>query len=340
MASKTVKTVNDAKTEDCSNPLQGSTAKQLCSGKSHQGSTERQPCSGKLLQGSTVQQPCSGKPLQTFDALFVEKTDKGSATELPIKELHEFRNHPFHVTDDDDMEELTQSIREKGVLVPVAVRRLSQGGYEIISGHRRCHAAARAGLFKVPAVVLELSDGDAVDFMVYSNIHRTKVSPSEMAFAYRMQMETLKQQGSAGGPSADAIGKKFGENARKIQRYIRLTYLNKDLLQLVDTGKLTKEAGYWISFLEDRQQGWVLKTYQTYKKLPSGLTARRIRDQSVDRVLTKDGIERLILGNAFRRKITLKTKRIDDIFPPEYDSDQIAEIIYGLLEKWKETYAP
>ena len=148
-------------------------------------------------------------------------------------------------------------------------------------------------------------------------------------------METLKHQGKRGASAPEAVGKKYGDNARKVQRYIRLTFLHKDLLDLIDNGKLTTQAGYWISFLSEQEQGWVLKIYQQYRKLPSGRTAQQLRDQNEDHVLTLDSAETLILGNGYRRKVTLKSKRIDGIFPPEYDGEQIEEIIYELLERWK-----
>lgn len=173
--------------------------------------------------------------LNSYDDLFGESTANPEAVEVLTKELHDFRNHPFHVTDDDDMAELVQSIRDKGVLVPLTVRPMEEGGYEIISGHRRKHAAELSGLFKVPVLIRDLSDEDAVDIMIYSNIQRTNILPSEKAFAYRLQMETMRHQGKKGASSSEAVGKKYGDNARKVQRYMRLTFLHKDLLDLVDT---------------------------------------------------------------------------------------------------------
>ena len=289
----------------------------------------------KLSQGSNGRDSPPVRPLHTYDDIFGDNTVKGSVTELMIQDLHAFRNHPFRVVDDEDMEELTRSIVEKGVLVPVNVRRSTGGGYEIIAGHRRCHAAERAGLFKVPAVIMEISDEDAVDFMVYSNIYRSRILPSEKAFAYQMQMDALKRKKGGGTVSADAVGRKYGDSARKVQRYIRLTHLPKELLDLVDAGRLTREAGYWISFLEEKQQGWVLKVYRDYKKLPSGQTARKLRDRHEDHLLTRDALETMILSSSSRRKVNLQPKQIDKYFPPEYDAEKIEEIIYLLLERWK-----
>ena len=273
--------------------------------------------------------------LNSYDSLFGELPFGGDVTELLIKDLHDFKDHPFLVNDDEDMLELVQSIKDKGILVPLTVRPASAGGYEIVSGHRRKHAAEIAGLAKVPAIVRELSDEDAVDTMIYSNIQRTNVLPSEKARAYRLQLETMRHQGKKGYNTTETIGKKYGDNGRKVQRYIRLTYLLPELLELVDNRKLTMQAGYWISFLDEQEQGWILKNYQLYGKLPSCQTAQQLREQKDDQVLTKDSADELILGHGSRRRVTLKARRIDQFFPPEYDTGKIEEIIYQLLEGWK-----
>ena len=288
------------------------------------------------MAGRTVRRTKTEIKLNSYDDLFGATSVHPEAVEVMIKELHDFKDHPFRVNDDEEMAELVQSIREKGILVPLTVRPSSEGGYEIISGHRRKHAAELSGLFKVPVMIRELSDEDAVDIMIYSNIQRTNILPSEKAMAYKLQMETMRHQGKKGASSPDTVGKKYGDNARKVQRYIRLTFLQKDLLELIDSGKLTMQAGYWISFLDEREQGWILKIFRQYKKLPSGRIAQQLREQDEDHVLTLDSAETLILGNGYRRKVSLKAKRIDRIFPPEYDGEQIEEIIYQLLERWKE----
>ena len=287
------------------------------------------------MTGKTVRKNRPEIKLNSYEDLFGEAPAHADTTEVLIKELHEFENHPFHVVDDDDMAELVQSIREKGILVPLTVRPKDGGGYEIISGHRRRRAAELAGLFKVPVTIRELSDEEAVDVMIYSNIQRTKILPSEKAKAYRLQMEMMKHPGKKGSSASEAVGRKYGDNARKIQRYIRLTYLQSDLLDLVDSGKLTLQAGYWLSFLEDQEQRWVLEIYKQYRKLPSGNCAQQLREQAEDHVLTQDSMENLILRNGVQRIVRLKAARIDRFFPPIYESEQIEEIIYELLERWK-----
>ena len=288
------------------------------------------------MAGKTTRSMKPDLKLNSYESLFGELPDEGESADLFIKELHDFKEHPFRVTDDEDMLELIQSIKEKGILVPLTVRPIAEGGYEIISGHRRKHAAEIAGLEKVPAIIRELSDEDAVDIMIYSNIQRTNVLPSEKANAYKLQMETMRHQGKKGSSTPDEVGKKYGDNARKVQRYIRLTYLIPDLLELVDKRKLSMQAGYWISFLDEPEQNWILKTYQLYGKLPSCRTAQQLRDQHDEGVLTKNSTEGLILGNRYCRRVTLKTRRLNQIFSPEYDTAQIEEIIYQLLDRWKE----
>ena len=286
------------------------------------------------MSGRTIKRSTADIKLSSYDDLFGETPVHADAVEVMIKELHDFDNHPFHVNDDEDMAELVQSVRDKGILVPLTVRPKDEG-YEIISGHRRKHAAEIAGLFKVPVMIRELSDEDAVDIMIYSNIQRTNILPSEKAMAYRLQMEIMKHQGKKGTSAPDAVGKKYGDNARKVQRYIRLTYLHKDLLDLIDNGKMTMQAGYWLSFLDEQGQGWILKIFRQYRKLPSGRTAQQLKEQQDDHVLTLDSAEILILGNSYRRKVSLKPKRVDQFFSSEYDAEQIEEIIYELLERWK-----
>lgn len=275
--------------------------------------------------------------LQTYDDLFGDTTDSAPAIEVYIKELHDFKNHPFHVNDDEEMQELVQSIREKGVLTPPIVRTRPEGGYEVISGHRRKHAAVLAGLFKMPVIVKELSDEDAVDVMVYSNIQRTNILPSEKAFAYRMQWDLLRHPGKKGRPAPEEVGKKYGDNARKVQRYVRLTYLLPEFLDYIDDGRLTMQAGYAISFLCNEEQRWVQNAIQTYQKMPNGKCAEQIRAKSEEKVLTEEIVKLLILGKPKRkRSITLKSSSLDKYFPPDISGEEIEKTVYMLLDRWRE----
>lgn len=279
----------------------------------------------------------SSLKLKSYDELFPEANDSGSAQEVYIKELHDFKDHPFHVRDDEDMQELVMSIKEKGILSPPIVRPRPEGGYEVISGHRRKHAAKLAGLFKIPVFIQELSDEDAVDVMVYSNIQRTNILPSEKAYAYRMQWDRLRHPGKKGNPSPEEIGLKYGDNARKVQRYIRLTYLLPELLAYVDEGSMTLQAGYALSFISNEEQKWVSDAIKLFHKMPNGKCAEQIRGRSEDKVLTKDMVKVLILGRVkTNRKITLKGNTLDKYFPPDISSKEIEETIYMLLDRWRE----
>ena len=236
--------------------------------------------------------------LKSYETLFGESAFAGAVAEVFVKDLYDFKNHPFRVTDDEDMQELIQSIKDKGILVPLIVRPMAEDGYEIVAGHRRKYAAEIVGLIKVPAIVRELSDEDAVDCMIYSNIHRMNVLPSEKAKA-------------------------------------RLTFLLPALLELVDKKKVTLQAGYLLSFLGEPEQGWVLEVYQHSGKLPSPKVSLQLRDDYTDQLLTRDRTEKLILGHKPQRNVTLSAKRLDDIFPSEYNAAQIEQIIYQLLNEWK-----
>lgn len=275
--------------------------------------------------------------LQTYEDLFGGTGENEPAQEVYISELYDFKDHPFHVNDDEDMDELVQSIKEKGILTPPVVRVRPEGGYEMISGHRRKHAAKRAGLFKIPVVVKDLSDEEAVDFMVYSNIQRTNILPSEKAFAYRMQWDLLRHPGKKGLSTPDEVGRKYGDNARKVQRYVRLTYLLPDLLQYIDDGKMTMQAGYAFSFISKSEQKWVLDAITSLHKIPNGKCAEQIRGRSEDKVLTEEMVKQLILGRVRqKRNITLKGKSLDKYFPPDMSGEEIERTIYSLLDRWQE----
>lgn len=273
--------------------------------------------------------------MNTFEQLFMNNKTHENAKELLIRDLHEFDGHPFRVVDDEDMEALVQSIRERGILVPVMVRTRKDGGYEIISGHRRCHAAQQAGLFKVPAVINELSDEEAVDAMIYTNIHRSSILPSEKAHAYRMQMEIIRHPGIKGYPSSTIAGKKYGDNARKVQRYIRLTFLIDDLLALVDEGKLSMQAGYSLSFIKAEHQRWVAQLFRETNKLPSGHMAEKIRSSSEDKDLSPEKLRSMMTGKRHRKKdIVLHREKIEKYFPPDTGEEVMENLICRLLDQW------
>lgn len=175
-------------------------------------------------------------------------------TEINISELHSFKNHPFKILNDDNMEDLVESIKENGILTPVTVRMLKNSDYELISGHRRTQAALLAGLKKIPAIIKNLSDDEAAIAMVDSNIYREKILPSEKAYAYKIKQEALRHQGKSGLNTADEIGKDLGDSGRQVQRYIRLTNLIDELLEYVDIGKIKLIPAVNLSFLSSAAQ--------------------------------------------------------------------------------------
>ena len=247
--------------------------------------------------------------------------------------LYDFENHPFKVNDDEEMQELAESIKECGVLVPGLVRPRKAGGYEMIAGHRRKHGSMLAGKTEMQVICRNLSDDDATVVMVDSNIQRENLLPSEKAFAYRMKMEALRHQGKKGGSTAQEVGKKAGDDARKVQRYIRLTYLLPELLEAVDNKKIPLIAGSDISFLKEEEQKWLLEAIEYLGKYPSGGVAAELKKYSQGGELTRALTEVLLKGKELERINVSITIR--EYFPDNYDKGQIEEVVHSLLEKWK-----
>ena len=275
--------------------------------------------------------------LNSYNDLFGVSDRDEQPVKISLNELHDFKNHPYRVVDDDDMQELASNIRENGVLVPLIARPMKNGGYEVIAGHRRKYAAGLAGLEKVPVSVRELSDAEAIDIMVSTNIQRTNILPSEKAFAYRMQWEATSHRGKKGENTPKAISEQAGDSIRNVQRYIRLSYLKKELLNLIDIGRMTMQAGHEISFLDEQAQEWVLDIHEATGKVPNGKMAELIRKEYEDKKLTPEKMRIIMMGEPRKanRKVTLKNKRINEYFPPEYSAGQIEEIIYSLLDRWR-----
>lgn len=274
--------------------------------------------------------------LASYDELFGCGSGTEEVIEIPVSELSEFKNHPFHVLDDENMNELLTSISEKGILEPLLLRTCKTGGYEILSGHRRRYAAQKLGLSYVPAIIKDVSDQDAIDIMVYSNLHRPHILPSEKAFAYKMQVDAMKHPGVKGNATADAVGKKYGDNARKVQRYIRLTFLNPHLLELVDAKKMTMQAAYNISYLSDDIQTWIDDIFCDNNKLPSGKQAEQLRTLYEQDNLSQETLEMIILGKEKKKgSLTFSYKHLREYFPENYDFDMIEKIMLELLENWR-----
>ena len=261
-------------------------------------------------------------------------------------QLHTFANHPFHVRKDMEMNELVDSIRESGVIVPLIVRSRPEGGYEIISGHRRCEACRELGIEKVPVRVQELTDDEATILMVNSNIQREHVLPSEKAFAYRMKLEAVKR--TAGRPSKNScqVGTNFradksiaatsSESARTIQRYIRLTYLISPILQMVDESRMAFNPAVEISYMTPEHQRWLQAEIELCEATPSLVQSRRLKEMSQSGTLTEHYLHTLLTEQKpnQRQKFFLNQSDVQRFFPPGYTPEQMQNTIFSLLKTW------
>lgn len=271
-----------------------------------------------------------------YNALFGEEEGE-QIIEVPLNSLHNFKNHPFRVLDDEKMEETVDSIRQYGVLVPGIARPRKGGGYEIIAGHRRKHASELAGRETMPMVVRKYSDDEATIIMVDSNIQREDILPSEKAKAYQMKYEALKHQGKkAGGRTIEEMGEEAGESAKTIQRYIWLSRLSDELLVLVDRKKIGFMQGVDISFLTKEAQEWVYTKIEETNAGVSAAQSAKLKEYGKSGELTPAMVDLILSEEKPReRKITLKADKIDRYFSEEDSNEDIEEIIIGLLEKWK-----
>lgn len=276
----------------------------------------------------------------SYDELFgkVEQEDgEERIIRVPLGELHSFKNHPFRVIDDEKMEETVQSIKKYGVLVPGIVRRDKVEGYEIVAGHRRKRASELAGCKDMPVIVRNLTDDEATIIMVDSNIQREDILPSEKAWAYRMKMEALSHQGIKGEEyTADRVGQAAGDCARTVQRYIRLTYLKQELMDCVDREKMSLTVAEKISFLSEAEQDWVLQAEQDSQTIPSPEQAKALKEESESAGLTEEWVKAILSQKIKKVSVTISAKKIKNYFPPGYTKAQIEDIIYELLDSWKE----
>lgn len=280
--------------------------------------------------------------LNSFDDLFGSNEMQTAGAEqiinAPLAELHDFKNHPFRVVDDEKMEETTESIRQYGVLVPGIARPRTGGGYELIAGHRRKHGSQRAGKTEMPVIVRNYSDDEATIIMVDSNIQREDILPSEKAKAYQMKYEAMKHQGKKSGKNTlDEVGEAAGENAKKVQRYIWLARLSDELLDMVDTKKLGFSQGVDISFLSEEAQQWVEVIIEEQRCSVSTVQSGRLKEYGKSGELTL-AMVRLILTEEKpkERKFTMKSDKIGRYFSDSYSNEEIEDIILSLLDKWKE----
>lgn len=272
-----------------------------------------------------------------------------SAMEIEINKIHAFKNHPFKVLDDEKMQDLIESVKLSGVLTSVLLRVDSNDEYEMISGHRRLHAAKMAGLNTIPAIVRELSDDDAVIAMVDANIQRKELLPSEKAFAYRMKLEAMKRQGSrtdltlsqneTKSRSDEVLSKQVGESRAQVQRYIRLTELIPELLDLVDSKKLKFTVAVDISYIDKEIQKWIYEYIKDTGFIkPQQITALRnqLNEGSVNQVGMLTIFNKCMMVKPASRSITFSEKKLTKYFPESYSADDMERVIEFLLEKWSQ----
>lgn len=274
-----------------------------------------------------------------------------SAMEIEISRIHSFKNHPFKVLDDGKMQDLVDSVKENGVLTPVLIRPTANDQYEMISGHRRMHAAVIAGLTTIPAIIRELSDDEAVIAMVDANIQREELFPSEKAYAFKMKLDAMKHQGGRtditsgqngqklkGTVSRDILAEQVGESSKQIQRYIRLTELIPELLELVDKKKLQFTVAVDISYLDREIQKWIYEYIRDNGFIkPGQISALRkhLETETISQNFMISIFNNCIAPKTQNRKVTISEKKLTKYFPLEYSEEQMERIIVSLLEKWK-----
>ena len=269
--------------------------------------------------------------------------------ELPLEQLHPFRDHPFKVLDDDAMRETVESVERFGVLVPAIARPDPEGGYELVAGHRRHRACELAGMDTMPVIVRELDDDAATILMVDSNLQRETILPSERAFAYKMKLEAMKHQGertdltcaqvghkSDGKKSRDVLAEQVGQSKNQIQRYIRLTELVPPLLDLVDQRKIAFNPAYELSFLKPQEQLELLDAMDSEQATPSLSQAQRLKKFSQEGHLSLD-VMRAIMSEEKKSdldKVTFSSEALRKYFPKSYTPQRMQEKILQLLEQW------
>ena len=260
---------------------------------------------------------------------------------IPIAKLHPFEGHPYKVLDNDEMEMLTESVQNEGVLSPLIVRPLEgTDGYEVISGHRRLHAAQKAGLSEVPALVYEISREEAAIMLVDSNLHREHILPSEKAFAYKLKMEAMKHQGRTSPQvgeklvTAEKVGADGGDSKNQVLRYVRLTYLIPELLQLVDDGKIALTPAVELSYLPEKAQTYLLEEMRRNDCTPSLSQAIRLKKEYQAKTLTVPKLRSIMGEEKANQKERLKIpmERIRKFFPKSYTPNQIEEAVVKLCE--------
>ena len=290
--------------------------------------------------------------LTAYEDLFSSEAERQEVSReqvqnVPLELFHPFPNHPFKVLDDEKMQDTVQSISEFGVLVPVLARPRPEGGYEIVSGHRRIHASELAGRTEVPAIIRNMTDDEAIIIMVDSNLQREQILPSEKAFAYKMKLDAMKRQGRRTDLTSVQIGQKLGQTSRamiasqspdsntQIQRYIRLTHLVRPILDMVDQNSFALNAAVEISYLPEEHQNALLEAMDYAQGSPSLAQARRIRAFSDSGKLDANVLDAILSEEKpLERKVTLRGDKLQKFFPSSYTPLQMEKVITQLLEDW------
>lgn len=295
--------------------------------------------------------------LPSLDNLFSSEQERQDAKLekiqiLPLSELHPFEGHPFQVRDDEEMDKMVDSVKEYGVMTPAIVRPRRDGGYEIVAGHRRCHASRRAGVDTMPCIVRDMDDDTAIILMVDSNCQREHILPSEKAKAYEMKLEAIKRQGRRSdltsgqvGPkleerrSNQIVAEKAGESVKQVQRFIRLNKLTPDLMQLVDDGRLKTTPAVELSYLTPEEQEEFLSYMEEEGCTPSLSQAQKLKAASKESVLTKDTIHEIMSARSPSVKprepqLTIAVSKVERYFPKGFSSEQMESTILKLLENY------
>ena len=269
--------------------------------------------------------------------------------EIPLDQLIPFKDHPFKVIDDESMMDTVQSIREHGILLPLIARPMPDDKYEIVSGHRRSHAGKLAGLETVPVIVRELDDDAAVILMVDSNLQRENILPSERAFAFKMKLEAMKHQGQRADLTSGQVGQKLkwsvamvanqsGDSIKQVQRYIRLTELLPELLDLVDERKLAFNSAVEVSYLNPEEQGWLAEIIDSEQSTPSLSQAQRLKRFSQDGKLTEDMVLAIMSEQKKpeTERVVLQSRQISQYFSPSATPKEMETSILSMLDTAKE----
>ena len=290
--------------------------------------------------------------LKSYDSIFQSEEQRNTEEikPVPISELKPFTEQPFKVKLDEDMDELVESIKQFGVLTPVIARPHKDGGYEILSGHRRVKACELAGITDIPVVVKNLDDDTATILLVDSNLQREHILPSEKAFAYQMKLEAMKRKAGRpskenpdqiglnfqGKQSSEILGEQVGESKNQIQRYIRLTNLIDPILDMVDNNQIAMNAAVEISYLGSKEQAAVMQSIEKEETSPSIAQARKMRKFHQDGNLSNAIIESIMMEQKPETvKITLGEGKLKKYFPKSYSKAKMEEIILKLLDKWR-----